>query len=80
MASPDTLPAWESADVNAATRDFYRGTRATLEGAWLRPRHNGYMPFQEAASHIVNDAVTGAISVRTAIDRLNDGFRASFRD
>lgn len=77
---PGHAAGWESADANAATLDFYRGTRATLEGAWLRPRHNGYMPFQEAASHIVNDAVTGAISVRTAIDRLNDGFRASFRD
>ena len=77
---PGHAAGWENAEANAATLDFYRATRATLEGAWLRPRHDGYMPFQDAASHIVNDAVTGAIPVRTAIDRLNDGFHASFRD
>lgn len=42
--------AWESAEVNAAAGDFYRATRKTLEGAWVRPRHNGYMPFQDAGS------------------------------
>ncbi|RCW24150.1 hypothetical protein DFR48_106273 [Ciceribacter lividus] len=46
----------------------YRATRRTLEGAWLRPRHNGYMPFREQASRIVNDAVSGDISFELAID------------
>ena len=38
--------AWEDEDINAATDAFYRRTRRTLEGARLRPRHNGYMRFQ----------------------------------
>lgn len=42
--------AWESTEVNAKAGDFYRATRKTLEGAWVRPRHDGYMPFQDAGS------------------------------
>lgn len=75
---PGHAAAWDDDAANAATLDFYRATRRTLEGAWLRPRHDGYMPFQEQASHIVNDAVSGDISVELAIDRLNDGFLKSF--
>lgn len=75
---PGHAAAWDDEEANAATLDFYRATRRTLEGAWLRPRHNGYMPFQEQASHIVDDAVSGDISVELAIDRLNDGFLKSF--
>lgn len=74
---PGHAAGWEDDGANAATLDFYRGTRATLEGAWLRPRHNGYMPFQEEASHIINDAVTGSIAVKAAIARLNERFRQS---
>ncbi|MFC3166036.1 extracellular solute-binding protein [Ciceribacter thiooxidans] len=75
---PGHAAAWDDGKANAATLDFYRATRRTLEGAWLRPRHNGYMPFQEKASHIVNAAVSGDISVAHAIERLNDDFRRSF--
>ncbi|MDR3375754.1 MAG: extracellular solute-binding protein [Ancalomicrobiaceae bacterium] len=77
---PGHAAAWESEAANAATLDFYRATRQTLEGAQLRPRHDGYMPFQEAASALVNEAVAGAIPIGVALDRLNDGFASSFKD
>ncbi|MCM2400653.1 extracellular solute-binding protein [Rhizobium sp. S153] len=76
---PGHADGWEDDGANAATLDFYRATRRTLEGAWLRPRHDGYMAFQEEASHIVNNAVTGAISIDAAIVQLNEGFVKSFR-
>src|SRR5690606_7663271 len=46
---PGHADSWEDARINEATGDFYRATRKTLEGAWLRPRHDGYMTFQEKA-------------------------------
>lgn len=76
---PGHAAGWEDDGANAATLDFYRGTRATLEGAWLRPRHNGYMLFQEEASHIINDAVRGSITVKAAIARLNERFVQSLK-
>jgi len=66
--------------VNARTHDFYRGTRATLEEAFVRPRHDGYMPFQEEASQRINLALKAGEDGVQLIDDLNAMFEKSFRD
>ena len=76
---PGHAAGWEDEAANAATLGFYRNTRRTLEGAWLRPRHDGYMPFQEAASQRINRAVTGREPAAQAIADLNALFVKSFR-
>ncbi len=58
---PGHAQAWGDNTVNAATGGFYRNTRATLEGAWVRPRHDGYMGFQQAASDRINAGLKGNI-------------------
>jgi multiple sugar transport system substrate-binding protein len=76
---PASAAAWEDAAANNAALDFYRNTRATLEGAWLRPRHAGYMQFQHAASERLRRALESGESARTvlgAINRLFDGVPA----
>lgn len=75
---PGHAAGWEDETVNAATGNFYRDTRATLEGAWVRPRHDGYMAFQQAASDRINDGLTGGHAARQVIDDLNRLFRESF--
>jgi multiple sugar transport system substrate-binding protein len=75
---PGHADAWEDDAVNAATADFYRGTRATLEAAWVRPRHDGYMAFQQAASDRINAALTASEPAGTVIGVLNRLFRDSF--
>lgn len=75
---PGHASAWEDAIVNAATSDFYRYTRATLEGAWVRPRHDGYMPFQEAASERINKGLVKNEKAEDVIVDLNRLFRESF--
>ena len=69
--------AWTDPGINADTHNFYRDTRATLEAAWVRPRHNGYMPFQHAASELVNAALLGSTSLSACVDELNRLFAAS---
>jgi multiple sugar transport system substrate-binding protein len=71
--------AWEDEAVNAATSDFYAATRATLEGAWLRPRHDGYMAFQQAASDRLNAGLLSGEKARGVIADLNRLFAESFR-
>ncbi len=70
--------AWDDDVVNAATSDFYRATRATLETAWVRPRHDGYMPFQQAASDRINDGLLRKEKARGVVDDLNRLFVQSF--
>jgi len=75
---PGHAAAWEADAVNNATSGFYRDTRATLEGAWVRPRHDGYMPFQEAASDRINKGLLGNEKAEEVITDLNRLFSESF--
>ena len=71
---PGHATAWEDEIVNAATGDFYANTRATLEAAWVRPRHDGYMTFQQAASDRINAGLKGGESGDVVVADLNAMF------
>ena len=70
---PGNAVAWESDRTNADSLDFFRGTRATLDGAYLRPRFSGYIDFQNECSPLVTEALAGRITDAELIERLNDG-------
>lgn len=75
---PGHADAWEDEAVNAATSDFYVATRMTLEAAWVRPRHNGYMAFQQSASDRINQGLQIWHNTGSVIDDLNAQFRLGF--
>jgi len=75
---PGHAAAWDSPSVNRRVANFYAATRATLEGAWVRPRHSGYMPFQHAAAEALNAALRGGEDGRRFVGELNAMFAASF--
>ena len=57
---PDDLAnraAWQDDGVNRIWGDFYRNTRITAETALLRPRFDGYIAFQTAASECIRAAL-----------------------
>jgi multiple sugar transport system substrate-binding protein len=74
---PGHARAWDDPGVNKAASDFYKATRATLDGAWLRPRHNGYMGFQSAASLRLNEGLQRGEPSRAIVEALNDQFRTT---
>jgi multiple sugar transport system substrate-binding protein len=74
---PGHTDAWDADSVNAATHDFYRATRATLDQAWTRPRHDGYMAFQHAASERINQALRAGEEGSQVIAALNQLYAAS---
>jgi multiple sugar transport system substrate-binding protein len=75
---PGHAAAWEDDAVNAATGGFYRRTRATLEGAYVRPRHDGYMAFQQAAAERLNAGLLAADRPEAIVADLNRLFEESF--
>lgn len=68
---PAHRAAWEDPRVNDASLGFYRNTRATLEGAWVRPRHAGYMSFQNRASLRLRAALGAREPAAALIAALN---------
>jgi multiple sugar transport system substrate-binding protein len=75
---PGHAAAWDDAAVNAPVLDFYRRTRATLEGAWVRPRHDGAMAFQQAAAERLNQGLRTREPGPSVVAALNRLFEASF--
>lgn len=75
---PGNAIAWADEAVNAPLGGAYRRTRMSHEAAWLRPRHAGYMGFQEAGSDIITEALTGRLDAEKALDALDAAFAESF--
>ena len=65
--------------MNRPVGNFYQNTRATLEASYLRPRHDGYMPFQAAASERLSQGLQQGEGADAVLADLNRLFRASFR-
>ena len=74
---PGNAAAWEDDACNAACRDFFRNTRETLETAWLRPRYDGYMGFQDSAGDIVHACLRGEADVARTVAGLQAAYDRS---
>lgn len=74
---PGNALAWQSDACNAACRNFFRNTRATLESAWLRPRYDGYMRLQDAGGDIVHAFLRGDAGAQDTMERLNAAYQDS---
>ncbi len=70
--------AWADDAVNAQTHDFYRSTRATLDASYVRPRHGGYMAFQDAASKRLNAGLLAGEAPAAILAAMDTLFRESF--
>ena len=46
---PGHRAAWEDAEVNRRSNDYFRNTLPALDRAYLRPRFPGYLHFQDLA-------------------------------
>jgi len=68
---PAHSAAWVSPEVNAKAGNFYRNTRQTLEGAWVRPRHNGYMNYQDAGARRLLEGLQKGEGAVTIVEALN---------
>ncbi len=76
---PGNAIAWADATVNRAVHNAYANTRMTHEAAWLRPRHTGFMGFQEEASHILLGALRKNAPPAETLAALEMRFNESFQ-
>lgn len=67
---PSLKSAWRDAEVNARWGGFYADTFATLEGASLRPRHDGAIAFQTAASERLRQGLEAGDDADVVLNHL----------
>ena len=70
----------QTAELMTETNDFFKGTRKTLDLAWVRPRHNGYMEFQDKSGDLINEYLQREISAESVCEKLSDMYNKSFKE
>ncbi|MDC0862018.1 extracellular solute-binding protein [Alphaproteobacteria bacterium] len=77
---PGNAVAWEDEYINNETNNFFNNTRQTLEEAWVRPKHNGYMNFQDEGGNIINEYLQKSINEEKVYEKLKSEYMESFKD
>lgn len=72
---PGNAVAWDDDRTNADCLDFFRNTRRTMEGAWVRPRFTGWLDVQDAAGSLLNAALRGELSDDECLNRIDTCYR-----
>lgn len=74
---PANLVAWQDSACNAASGQFFASTLLTLEQSYLRPRHRGYLGFQDAGGGLVHACIRGALPVLSCAQAINHAYERS---
>ena len=82
MNSIDVSSLWitQQEFIFKETNNFFRGTRRTLDLAWVRPRHNGYMKFQDESGNIINEYLQSNVNEVKVIEKLKLMYAESFEE
>ena len=75
---PGNIDAWNDDSINLETNNFFKNTKQTLNLAWVRPRHNGYIKFQDKSGDIINEFLQSNTKESFVIDKLTTLYRESF--
>jgi multiple sugar transport system substrate-binding protein len=68
---------WEDPAANAWTSDFFTNTLPTLDNAFVRPTHEGAVPFQDAAGPVLHDHIVNRRSATDCLTKMNRLYRES---
>ncbi|QJD94624.1 extracellular solute-binding protein [Mucilaginibacter robiniae] len=74
---PGHLSAWTSEHTNAYTHNYFKSTLPALQRAYLRPRYNGSMHFQDFGGDVVRNYLMNGGSEHDVLNALNKLFGES---
>jgi multiple sugar transport system substrate-binding protein len=77
---PAHVDAWDDREIDARFGGCFTATRATMEGAWIRPRYAGYLTFQAKGGDLVEHHLRGDLGADELLTRLAELHRAPARD
>lgn len=75
---PAIRSVWDSTTADAAVNGHYSRTRESLDAAYVRPRHDGWIPFQDELSHRVREALTTTTPPEQVVADLEHTYAGSF--
>ncbi|MEO0564638.1 MAG: carbohydrate ABC transporter substrate-binding protein, partial [Chloroflexota bacterium] len=75
MGQPGNITAWHNDQANALTNTFFRNTLPTLEQAYIRPQHHGFVPFQEEAGIKIHKFLRERTDAGECFDHLAQSYK-----
>lgn len=72
---PSNAHAWHNSRANMLTNNFFRNTFSTVSTAYVRPKYDGYIHFQDSSSALVREGLVAGRPVDEIFDsiKLNHG-------
>jgi multiple sugar transport system substrate-binding protein len=77
---PGHRSAWLDTELNRLTGDFFKRTLPALDRAYVRPRYNGYLDFQEHAGLIVHRFLQDGGDPAKPLEQLDQAYKQSKRE
>ncbi len=77
---PGNRAAWLDEGVNRASDDFFRRTLATLSGAYLGPRYDGYLEVEAACGALIHNWLVNGGDAEKLYGELNARYAGTRRD
>jgi multiple sugar transport system substrate-binding protein len=74
---PAHRTAWTDPGVDAAANGFFSSTLPALDRAYLRPRFDGFLSFQDDAGAVIHGSVRNGTDPDATLDRIDKLFRGS---
>ena len=74
---PGHRKAWTDDYTNSLTANFFKSTLPTLDRAFLRPRYNGHMYFQDRAGAPIRDYLMNGGNEKALLDQMNILYKKS---
>ena len=72
---PAHRAAWTDPEVDAAANGFFSSTLDALDRAYLRPRFDGFLSFQDGAGEVIHAFIRDRTEPDAALDRIDQLFR-----
>ena len=69
---PGHRSAWEDVRINTAVNNFFASTLQTLDDAYMRPRYDGYIRFQDDAGSAVHQFLQKGGDCEEVIARMEE--------
>lgn len=75
---PAHRAAWEAPEADRLAGGFFKGTMETQSNAFVRPRHDGYVPVQTHGGVLLQEHLRDGKPAAATLDALESLYRASF--
>ena len=72
---PGHRSAWENPELDETCAGFFSATLPTLDRAFIRPRYEGYLEFQDTACLHIHEFLREGRDVETTLDTVNKIYR-----